>query len=589
MSRSTTRSAAGFTGRSSPSSPSKHRTRPRRRQRSLRIERHRRRGQHRPRTPLIQRPSAEQLTAAKAPTTTACWPRLKFGPGESALAGGLSAPTATFRSSPSQRGPVDVASNVHSQNALVSPPRLRPAALFVRASGFNESRHNGTPYQFNATRLIRYATGGDWQGPQHAYALRLYGSDERYRQTFSSISNLPNRRSHVHLSLRRDSHALLLRPRQRARRAAHWSQPLRRGPALVAGADAHDVRVWDREQTYGRLRRAHQPRTTISATPAAYAEAMWEHKRLDLVASGRMDWFQNYDGHKHMERSTWRPTAAAVRNQMSAYSIRASASRASCRRTGRFGLGFRAFRAPTPSELYRSTQVGNQLTFPTAICSASAPPGWEAGLAAERSWGSIRSSYFLTQVNRPIVAVTINPTSSPILLMRENLGQIESRGVSLDYELAPRSLAGRRRRLPVRPRRGLARHAGSAIGFPKSPAIWLRSTCAHPARRSEPSASKAVSAAASSTTTPTPISSTATSASIPSKRRSSCPSAHAGHGQSRPAGHARIPRRRDHSRQHLSPLPAPRPRGHPPHGRLHASSVGRAPCSPTPAASRSSP
>ena len=59
--------------------------------------------------------------------------------------------------------------------------------------------------------------------------------------------------------------------------------------------------------------------------------------------------------------------------------------------------------------------------------------------AAERSWGSIRSSYFLTQVNRPIVALTINPNSSPIRLMRENLGQIESRGVSLDFELAPRS------------------------------------------------------------------------------------------------------------------------------------------------------
>ena len=50
----------------------------------------------------------------------------------------------------------------------------------------------------------------------------------------------------------------------------------------------------------------------------------------------------------------------------------------------------------------------------------------------------MRASYFLTEVNRPIVAVTINPNSSPILLMRENLGQIESRGVSLDFEGAPR-------------------------------------------------------------------------------------------------------------------------------------------------------
>jgi outer membrane receptor protein involved in Fe transport len=37
-------------------------------------------------------------------------------------------------------------------------------------------------------------------------------------------------------------------------------------------------------------------------------------------------------------------------------------------------------------------------------------------------------------VNRPITAVA----SSPTLLTRENLGQIESKGLSVDYELAPR-------------------------------------------------------------------------------------------------------------------------------------------------------
>ena len=59
-------------------------------------------------------------------------------------------------------------------------------------------------------------------------------------------------------------------------------------------------------------------------------------------------------------------------------------------------------------------------------------------MASERKWGTVRASWFDTQVNRPITAVTINPKSSPILLMRENLGQIESRGVSIDFEIAPR-------------------------------------------------------------------------------------------------------------------------------------------------------
>jgi outer membrane receptor protein involved in Fe transport len=100
--------------------------------------------------------------------------------------------------------------------------------------------------------------------------------------------------------------------------------------------------------------------------------------------------------------------------------------------------GFRAFRAPTPNELYRSTQVGNQLTKPNGSLESERATGWETGLATQERWGTVRGSYFLTQINRPISAVTVNPTSSPILLLRENLGQIESRGVSVDFELTPR-------------------------------------------------------------------------------------------------------------------------------------------------------
>ena len=61
------------------------------------------------------------------------------------------------------------------------------------AADFNESRGNGTPYQVNATRLWRYAAGADWKNARGASLdLRLYGSWERYRQTFSSISNQPD-------------------------------------------------------------------------------------------------------------------------------------------------------------------------------------------------------------------------------------------------------------------------------------------------------------------------------------------------------------------------------------------------------------
>ena len=131
-------------------------------------------------------------------------------------------------------------------------------------SAFNDLRHNGTPYQFNATRLFRYATGGDWTNAHSdALALRLYGSDERYRQTFSSISNTPNA-ANPDCSYRCGETPTKYSyvPTNELGAAAHWSQPLGAGLLFLAGADARDVRVWDREQTFATAssqRRAHQP------------------------------------------------------------------------------------------------------------------------------------------------------------------------------------------------------------------------------------------------------------------------------------------------------------------------------------------
>jgi outer membrane receptor protein involved in Fe transport len=367
----------------------------------------------------------------------------RSGPWNLLAAGGLIGTDGYIQESPSQRGPVDVASNVHSQNALVLAGRdFANLKFFVRGTGFDESRHNGTPYQMNATRLIRYSTGADWQNAHStSLALRFYGSDERYRQTFSSISNLPNFGDPAcAFRCGETPSKFSYVPDNELGASAHWSQPFGADLLLVAGADAHDVRVWDREQSYTGTD-ALTNLADHQRDSATYVEAMWAHKAWTLVASSRMDWFQNYDGHEtQFNGTTWTPTVAQPPQRAEPiYDPRLGLSYKLSDHWALTASGFRAFRAPTPSELYRSTQVGNQLTLANGNLLSERATGWEAGLAAERSWGSFRSSYFLTQVNRPIAALTTNPTSSPILLMRENLGQIESRGVSLDYELAPRS------------------------------------------------------------------------------------------------------------------------------------------------------
>ncbi len=364
------------------------------------------------------------------------------GPWGVLLAGGLLGTDGFIQEAPTQRGPIDAVSNVHSQNALLLAEHDRGSLrLFARANGFNEFRHNGTPYQINATRLVRYATGADWQA-QHSASLvaRLYGASERYRQTFSSISNAPNA-ANPSCSYRcgETPSKFAYIPVNELGVTAHWNQPLGAGLLLVAGADAHDVRFWDREQTYGStaaLTNLHDHQRDS----AAYVEALWVHNAWTLAASTRMDWFQNYDGHQLLWTGTaWTPTAAQPsQRDERIFDPRLGLSRKLAEHWALSASGFRAFRAPTPSELYRSTQVGNQLTKPNGNLLSERATGWETGVATQWNWGTIRSSYFLTQVNRPIVAVTTCATCSPILLARQNLGQIESRGLALDFELAPR-------------------------------------------------------------------------------------------------------------------------------------------------------
>ena len=371
----------------------------------------------------------------------------KRGPWGMLMAGGVLGTDGFIQEAPTQRGPVDTASNVHAQNALALAEHERGGLrLFARTSGFNEERHNGTPFQWNATRDVRYATGGDWQAPHGALlGTRIYGSSERYRQSFSSIVNTPNAANPACTYRCGETPTKFsYDPDNELGGAAHWNQPLGTGLVLVGGADAHDIRFWDREQTYGASAKLTNLRDH-QRDSAAYVEAMGVRGGWTVAASGRMDWFQNYDGLlEAWNGSAFVPVPGGPATQPSQrderiFDPRLGISRKIGAHWALNASGFRAFRAPTPSELYRSTQVGNKLTDLNGNLLSERATGWETGVATEWTWGSVRSSYFLTEVNRPIVAVTVNPTSSPILLVRENLGQIESKGIAVDFELKPLS------------------------------------------------------------------------------------------------------------------------------------------------------
>ncbi len=352
------------------------------------------------------------------------------GPWGAMATGGVLGTDGFVITAPNQRGLIDVPSNVHAQNGLALLDRQQgPLRVFLRGSALNEARDNGTPVQKNGTRIWRFSTGGDWKPDDGPFTgstviFRAYGSTEHYRQTFSTIGAGRNSET-----LNRFAKT----PDDEMGAVAHWSRPITPELLLLVGADTHDVRAGDFEtvvpasqiDTYVNLH--DRQRQT-----GAYAELLWTHQAWTISGSGRVDWFSNFDGQQ------FQPTVTALpRIGQRVFDPRLGISRKLGTHFALTGSGFRAYRAPTANELYRSTQVGSLLTLPNNDLHSERATGWETGVAMEQHWGTVRVSYFWTQVNRPITALTLCATCNPIKLMRENLGQIESRGVSLDYEFHP--------------------------------------------------------------------------------------------------------------------------------------------------------
>jgi outer membrane receptor protein involved in Fe transport len=354
----------------------------------------------------------------------------------SALATGTLLGTDGFViTTPSQRGLIDIPSDVHAQNGAVILDHTQGAfRTFLRGSMMNEARNNGTPVQTNGTRLWRFATGADWKPAGmgifdgSSLVFRAYGSAQHYRQTFSTIG--AGRNSEV---LNRFAKT----PDDEMGAVLHWSKPLTPELLLLVGADTHDVRAGDFETTIHAGVESPVDQNDRQRQTGSYAELLFTRDAWTVSASGRIDWFSNFDGISWTTAGALgKPTPLPSFGE-TVFDPRLGISRKLGQHFAFTGSGFRAYRAPTANELYRSTQVGSLLTLPNNNLRSERATGWETGVAMQQRWGTLRTSYFWTLVNRPITALTTNPNSNPIQLMRENLGQVESRGVSADIEVQP--------------------------------------------------------------------------------------------------------------------------------------------------------
>jgi outer membrane receptor protein involved in Fe transport len=334
---------------------------------------------------------------------------------------------------PSVAGPVDVPANVHYQAARSETSHTFSASnhAFLLGNLLNEAHGNGTRIQTNATRLWRYIAADNWSAASNITGrVRLFGSNEGYRQSFSSINAA------------RTSETLTRLQRVRTQElgastdAAFALSPI----AFVVGMDARDIRATDNENPIT----AGVP-SGVANTSArqrfigGFGEALATHGAWSAALSLRLDSVSNLDTRSITQFNA--PATLTPNRTEFITSPRFGMVRQIASTTTLHASVFRAFRTPTMNELYRTGQVGQETTLANSQLLSERATGWELGTtyASPSNRIALAGNYFWTEINRPVSAVFISSTPTSIKDQRQNLGQILSQGTELHLTLRPSS------------------------------------------------------------------------------------------------------------------------------------------------------
>ena len=95
---------------------------------------------------------------------------------------------------------------------------------------------------------------------------------------------------------------------------------------------------------------------------------------------------------------------------------------------------YRAFRAPTLNELYRTFRVGDVVTLANERLDAESVQGVEAGFVAGGARLSLRATAFRMHLGDTVASVTLSSAPGLITRQRQNLGSVRSQGVEVDAE-----------------------------------------------------------------------------------------------------------------------------------------------------------
>jgi outer membrane receptor protein involved in Fe transport len=222
-----------------------------------------------------------------------------------------------------------------------------------------------------------------------------------------------------------------------------WSTQ-RRGaiPFFSVGADVQRVESKEHRLSYNRTGALTQEAQLTGSQQFAgvYAQASWRPlaqrgDRLEILASARFDYYKNYDGSDLVVNGLQTRYAEATTTQVDP---RVSFRYALAKTTAIRGAVYRAFKAPTLRDLYRTNQTGTTLTIGNAFLKPETLVGGEVGV----EWASARAHLEVNIYRSDIEGLQgrAQVPGQPNVFYQLNLGKSRSQGVEAmaDVRLSPR-------------------------------------------------------------------------------------------------------------------------------------------------------
>lgn len=374
------------------------------------------------------------------------WAGGQKGPWEATIGGEVFHTVGYILIPEADRGSVDTKAGVSDGvlEVMIGRKIGQRSEIFARGWYFDESRNNGTPIQTNETRLAQGALGANQQlGNFGALTLRFYGDAQTYHQNFSSVAVSRNSETLTDIQTV---------PSQGVGGSVLWSRALGKHQTLVAGFDEHEEIGASNEMLFsGGNPSANTFAGGRQRTVGVFGEDLIQlAPRWLLSASVRFDHWRNFDA--GMLRDPIAPPGPPLDTPFTDRTEEAVSPRLTLVHQFNSNVSwtasaYRAFRAPTLNELYRSFRQGNVFTGLNANLSAERLTGGEGGVAVSgfSRHLEVRGTFFFNEIIDPIANVTcqmagqtpvtcvgLNSTATLITRQRQNLGRTRAPGLELD-------------------------------------------------------------------------------------------------------------------------------------------------------------